>query len=119
MAEHDAWLLERRLWLEGTDAFKTIMTPETVMLFPPPTGILRGQEILAALRGAPRWHDIDFGDAETLRHGAVTVLAYRATGQRSGGPAYHAYCSSTYLDERGRLRILCHQQTPAADGRDD
>lgn len=50
--------LERRLWLEGSEAFDKIMAPECFMVFPKPIGILTRQEILASLGNFARWDEV-------------------------------------------------------------
>ncbi|MHA6297015.1 hypothetical protein [Devosia sp. CAU 1758] len=91
----DLWNMERQLWLEGAEAYATLMAGECLMVFGP-MGVLRNAEIPASLRQAPRWADVDMADQIQISPNADTaVIAYRATGRRSGSAPYKALCSST------------------------
>ena len=59
----DLWNKERRLWVEGVDAYSELMAIDCTMVFGP-MGILRRQAILDSLRDPPRWRDV------SLRSGA-------------------------------------------------
>jgi hypothetical protein len=105
----ELWTTERRLWLEGAEAFAAVLDPGCLMVFPDPVGVLAGRAILDSLEGAPRWAEVTMDARRLARPGADTVvLVYYATGHRDGAEPYRAWCSSTYV--RGRL--VQHQQTP-------
>ena len=108
----DIWKMERRLWLEGIEAYADLMAPECVMAFGP-MGVLEGQAIIDSLRDAPRWSDVVMS-AQVLKHpsGDVAVLAYQAEGNRDAASPYRALCTSTYLRLDSGWRIVQHQQTP-------
>ncbi len=108
------WPVERRFWLDGPDFYAKRMMAEARMIFPPPTGILAGAEVLDALRQAPRWRSVAFGETSQAKAGETVVLAYRAEAERAGSPPYVAYCSSAYVRDGGVWKLLSHQQTPAA-----
>jgi len=115
MTTNDAelWSLEEQFWTGGEAHYERVLDPHCVMAFPAPAGILAGARIVDGLKGAPRWASVTM----TERHVAhpapdVSVLAYRARGQRAGAPAYEAYCSSTYRRAPGGWRLVQHQQTP-------
>jgi hypothetical protein len=111
----DLLAIERALWLEGADRFRTAMAEDALMVFPAPAGILRGQAILDGLAAAPRWESVAIEAPTIARPGPdCAVLAYRATARRTGGPAYRAFCSSTYIRRDGAWRIVQHQHTPDA-----
>lgn len=106
------WDIEHRLWLEGADAFEESMAIEGIMAFGP-TGILVNADIVASLRGAPRWTDVTMSErfeARPTEH--VSVLGYRALADRDCASPYEALCTSTYIEADGKWRIIQHQQTP-------
>ena len=108
----DLWNMERRLWMDGVDAYSELMATDCTMVFGP-MGILWRQAILDSLRDAPRWGDVSFYDQVRTNHGRdVVVLAYRVVASRDGANAYTALCSSTYILESGSWKVVQHQQTP-------
>lgn len=75
--------LERRLWLEGSEAFDKIMAPECFMVFPKPIGILTRQEILASLGNFARWDEVTIeGGHWQLPTENVVVFSYEAQAKR-------------------------------------
>jgi hypothetical protein len=66
-----------------------------------------------AMDASPRWDEVSIGE-ETVRELAIDValLSYLFRGRR-GHDHYAATLSSTYVrDERGRWKLVFHQQTP-------
>jgi hypothetical protein len=109
----ELWEIERRLWLEGVTVYETHMDPACVMVFPG-AGIMRAAEALLGLQGAPRWDSVEMTERVTGEgRDGVVVLAYRATGQRSGADPYEVFCTSTYRSDAGTWKLLQHQQTLA------
>ena len=106
------WNTERNLWLEGEDFFARNMSEDAVMVFPGPTGILKGQSLVEGLRAAPRWKTVEMDGCEHALHEGCAVLAYRAMAQREGEEPYTALCMSIYEDQDRGWRIVAHQQTP-------
>ena len=103
--------LERRLWLEGSEAFDKIMAPECFMVFPKPIGILTRQEILASLGNFARWDEVTIeGGPWQLPTENVVVFSYEAQAKRGEQP-YAAFCSSTYVFIGQVWRIVLHQHT--------
>jgi hypothetical protein len=103
------WKLEERLWLEGAEAYAELVHPEAVMAFPG-VGVLAGPAIARSLEGAPRWRSVEMSARRTAQPSpGVTVLAYRARGEREGAAPYEAWCTSTWV--AGQL--VQHQQTAA------
>jgi len=106
------WTTERRLWLEGADAYADLMAPRCIMAFAA-MGVLEDAAIVESLRGAPRWAAINMTQqvmAEPAED--VIILAYTAQARRDGAEPYSALCTSTYLRLDGQWRIAQHQQTP-------
>jgi len=107
----DLWSLERRLWIDGIEAYEELMTADCIMVFGP-VGILQGAEIVESLKQAPRWSDVAMTKrAEKTPAEGIAVLAYHARARRDGGDDYAALCTSTYVLKDGGWRIAQHQQT--------
>jgi Domain of unknown function (DUF4440) len=106
------WESEKSFWLDGRDFYRKRMSGNALMVFPKPVGILRGDEIVEGLKGAPRWQSVDFDKKAVTKMGDAIILAYEAAGRREGSGRYSALCCSTYIRERGEWRLLAHQQTP-------
>ena len=108
----DIWTTERRLWLDGADAYAELMAPHCVMAFGP-MGVLQDGAIIDSLRKAPRWSDVTMQDRVLAQpNESVAVLAYAAEGRRDGAEPYRALCTSTYIRMGDTWRIAQHQQTP-------
>lgn len=106
------WTSERRLWLDGAEAYAELMATQCVMAFGP-MGVMRNKVIVDNLHEAPRWADVAFADQVfTQPAERVQILAYKAEARRDGAKPYRALCTSTYVQEDGSWRIAQHQQTP-------
>ena len=55
---------------------------------------------------------VDIGEKLQAQLGQTIVLAYKATGRREDAKSYSALCSSTYVRDDGRWKLLSNQQTP-------
>lgn len=106
------WEMEESFWLDGPDFYDRAMAADARMVFPPPVGILAGEQIVEGLKQGPRWESVDFQDKTETNLGDTTVLAYKATGHRKGDDLYTALCASTYVQNEGKWVLLAHQQTP-------
>jgi hypothetical protein len=107
------WRMEEAFWLQGIEAYRRDMRDDAAMVFPDPTGVLMGKEVLAALEAAPRWVEVSISEGRVLRAGsAVVVLVYRAFAKRKEAE-YRALCSSSYAFSGGAWKLVHHQQTPA------
>ena len=114
MDDDDLWTAERRLWLDGAEAYAQVLDPACVMAFGPPVGLMSGPQIAESLKGAPRWARVEMAQQRAARASQdVAVLAYHATANREGGEPYQAYCTSTYRRDGETWRLIQHQQTPA------
>lgn len=108
------WEMEKEFWLSGPDFYGSSMAPDARMVFPPPVGILAGEEIVEGLKQGPRWQSVDFDEKTETSLGVAAVLAYKATGNKDGEDPYIALCASTYVKSGGNWVLLAHQQTPEA-----
>lgn len=110
----DLWLNERRLWLEGVEAYEELMWTECIMAFGP-TGIMRNEQILESIRRAPRWSDIEMTEQiATTPAENLAILAYKATATRHDASRYEAVCTSSYVCVDGYWWLTHHQQTPVS-----
>jgi hypothetical protein len=109
--------LERELWNADEAFYRETLTPDAVMVFPEPTGVLEHDEILHSLGGADRWRSIDFHDDRLVElTPGVVQLIYRAAAERSeDGSEYQAWVTTTYVQKHGSWRLAAHQQTPVAE----
>lgn len=112
MTANDYWDMEQKFWLDGERHFREKMNGEAFMVFPSPVGILAGDEIVEAVKNAPRWDSVEFSQKNIRQSPHTTTLAYRAMGKRDGDPDYHALCSSTYVKSGDEWKMVLHQQTP-------
>ena len=106
------WGLEERCWTSGADSARTVTAENAVMVLPYPPGILQGGQILEHVKQNTGWRTVKVKDRSQIRQGAVAVLAYRVSAEKSGLPIYEALCASTYLLDNGLWQRLSHQQTP-------
>jgi Domain of unknown function (DUF4440) len=108
------WNLERDFWLSDADFYAAHLTPECLMVFPEPIGVLDSAETIASLSTSPRWTRVAFGRQRLIAPSDdVAIVAYEAEAHR-GDVAYHAQCSSTYARCGEGWRLALHQQTPIA-----
>lgn len=112
MATKAIWDSEKSFWLDGPAFYGAHMVPTAQMVFPGPVGILKGEEILEGLRGAPRWDSVEMEEKTEEQVGDTLALAYRATGIREGSDPYAAFCSSIYVKHDNSWKLISHQQTP-------
>lgn len=106
---------ERRLWLEGQDAFRDLLHREAVMVLPMPHPILKGKSIEASLEGIPRWDEVTFRSVNETDAGSTHVFAYEASGVR-GEQHYECACLSVWVEGSDGWRLISHSQTrPAKD----
>ena len=107
----DIWSEERRLWLEGADAYDELMAADCVMAFGP-MGIMTRSEIVDSMNGSPRWSYIDMTDTEQTKPADnLSIIAYRASATRPGAEPYEAVCTSTYVLVGNRWKLAQHQQS--------
>ncbi|MWD28247.1 nuclear transport factor 2 family protein [Aquicoccus sp. SCR17] len=114
--ESDIWEIERAFWLDGVNAYHAYAHAAAIMVFPDPSGILVGPEILRGLELAPRWSHVAFEGQTSTTTDETLVLAYRALAEREGEAPYRALCCSTYAREGHRWALIAHQQTPVQPG---
>jgi hypothetical protein len=110
---HDVWDLERSLWLDGVDAYRSRLADGCLMAFGP-MGVMSKAAIIESIEQAPRWTAVDMGDTTLTTPGdtIAVVIGYTATATREQSEPYRALCTSTYLILDGELKLAQHQQTP-------
>lgn len=75
------WRLERAFWLEGVPAEG--LRSDSVMVFPHPTGILKGAAIEKSLKGGTPWKEVAFYQLTEGGTGDVAAIGYRAVATRA------------------------------------
>ena len=117
MAHERLWNLERAFWTGGAEVYRSELAVDTVMVFPPPAGVMRRQATIESIEAAPRWREVAFDDGQVVAPAPdVTVLVYDATASRDGDSSpYRARCSSTWVRAAGEWKLAAHQQTPLGD----
>lgn len=108
------WQLEQRFWLDSADFYAAALAPDALMVLPQPAGILDRDATIAAIGSGQRWREVAFTQKHLVPAGAATaVLVYLARAARDApGSPYVAQCSSTYVRDRERWRLVVHHQAP-------
>ncbi|MGZ9809736.1 DUF4440 domain-containing protein [Pseudoroseicyclus sp. H15] len=108
---HDLWEQERRLWLDGQEAYEELLSDEVLMTFPAPGGPLDRATVIDSLDDSNRWEAVAFDDQHVRELGEDRLLIYTAEGRREG-EGYAAGCASVWRLEGDKYRLYYHQQTP-------
>lgn len=111
--------LERLGWqslCDGTGSafYEALMTEEGLMVLA--DGMTMGRDqVAAALQSAPPWASFSIDDPKVVSVGdGVAILVYLGTGFRTGGDAFRAVMSSTYVKQAAGWRLALYQQTPVS-----
>lgn len=105
--------IEARFWIGDSSVYQEHMHATCVMALPAPTGLLRGEDVVAMVSGPAPWASMAMdGVIEGRPDPDTWCLAYRATARRGNGQVHLAYCSSTYRRIDGHWWLVQHQQTP-------
>lgn len=110
--EEELWKLEERLWLGGSEAARTILANDAVLILPYPKGIAQGVDALDDAPWASRWRTVRMDDKVFSLQDNVAVLGYRVSGERPDIPIYRALCASSYIKDNETWKLVSHQQTP-------
>lgn len=95
----------------GGDFYGRVMTPEGLMLLVNGM-VLDRATITATLNEAPAWRSYTLTEEKLIPIGAdAAALVYRAVAVRDGEEPFEALMASTYILERGDLRLALYQQT--------
>ncbi|MBT8424214.1 MAG: nuclear transport factor 2 family protein [Silicimonas sp.] len=103
---------ERRLWLEGAEAFRDLLHDDAVMTLAMPGPVMSGDAIHDSIRDLPRWDDVTFRSVREADHIATHVFAYEAEGRRDGQNLYRAACLSVWANGDDGWRLIAHSQLP-------
>jgi hypothetical protein len=116
MSAHDLWHREEQFWTGDAAYCSEHLATQSLMVFPPPAGVLNRARAISAIRAAPRWKNVSLGTRRLVRPAEHTaVLAYAVTADRGDASSrYQAMCSSTYVRLSGQWKLVLHQQTPAS-----
>ncbi len=110
LAHTSPWATEENFWLEGPNFYRAHMAEDAEMWFPDRDGVLRGEEILDALKNAPRWEAVVFTEQQVEVTDDGVVLRYHATARADGEDVYTAHCTSTYRRDASGLKLVAHRQ---------
>lgn len=106
------WQLEQQFWTGSAAFYEGQLAPEALMVLPEPVGVLDRAATVASISAAPRWRSVSFAEQRCVFPGAdAAVLAYLAHGDRGGGSAYAARCSSTYVRHEDQWLLALHHQS--------
>lgn len=109
------WRLEEQFWQGGADFYELALAADALMVLPAPAGVLDRAGTIESIRAADRWRNVSITDRHQAIAGPVAVLAYSARAERGeGDAAYAARCSSTYVRDDDRWRLLLHHQAPVS-----
>ena len=108
------WRLEEQFWQGGADFYELALAADALMVLPPPAGVLDRPATIDSIRSAGRWKHVRItGRHQALVDPGVAVLAYSVQADRGeDDTAYAAQCSSTYVRDDDRWRLLLHHQAP-------
>jgi hypothetical protein len=111
--DHALWALERDLWLGGPDVYERALDPACLAALPGVGLLTAGAAILASVKEAPRWDEVDMDHRHLARpQDDLAVLAYRALARRRDAEPYDVWCTSAYRRDGAAWRLVQHQQTP-------
>ena len=110
LAHTSPWATEENFWLEGPNFYRAHMAKDAEMWFPDRPSPLKGDEILDALKTAPRWEAVVFSHQSMMVSQDRITLRYHATAQTDGQDVYDAHCTTVYLHDAGGLRLIEHRQ---------
>ena len=106
---------ERKLWLDGAEAFRAVMSDDGVLVVPMPNGIKGREAALTMLAAAPKPADVIFSDLVTTEIApGAKALSYRADAD-FGGAKLSVFNTSIWRDQGGAPRLALHQQTPCPE----
>lgn len=111
--------LERLGWqslCDGTGSafYGTLMVDGALMVLA--DGMTMSRDgVAAALQSAPPWASFTIEDPRLVSvSDQVAILVYLGTGFRTGGDAFVAVMSSTYVKKAAGWRLAAYQQTPVS-----
>jgi hypothetical protein len=105
--------MEQRFWTQGPQFLERNLAYAAIMVFPEPTGVLIGDQIVASLAGEERWPDVALEEHRVLElNDRAAVVTYKATARRAKGAPYVVRASSVYVRDAGSWKLAFHQQTP-------
>lgn len=114
MGDEAVWQMEAAFWTGDADFYEANLADGAMMVLPPPTGVLDRARIIATIRDAPRWQEVEMSGRQARKPTPDTVvIAYRASACRAGDDApYRAVCGSVYVRSGGTWKLVLHQQSP-------
>ena len=96
----------------GSDFYGKVMTHDGLMVLGNGQVMTR-DEVVEALRNAPRWESFEMKDPRTVLIGTEAgAVVYLCTAQRGEGAPFEGAMSSVYVRMEGEWRLALYQQTP-------
>lgn len=105
------WALEELFWTSGAEHAQATTATNAVMVFPYPPGILQGDQIWHHLQDRTGWRSVLMSERRVMCCGAIAILTYRVSAEKTDVEVYKALCSSTYLQDDDSWLRISHQQT--------
>ena len=108
----DVWQIEQGFWTGDAAFYGKHLAPNSLMVFPPPVGVLDRAGTIEAIREAPRWRNVQFEDQRlSIELGQPALLVYRVIADRGDARSrYEALCTSVYVECGSIWKLLVHQQ---------
>lgn len=105
--------LEKRLWTEGPDAYREIVSERCLIALTPMAGVMSANEVAETVSEGPRWREPELEVRGVLEPApGFAILTYRARAKRGAHERYAAVVSSGYVHHDGTWKLSFHQQTP-------
>jgi hypothetical protein len=105
---------EKRLWMEGPDAYRKHISPKCLIAFPAMAGVMTNETVARTVADGPRWNEPEI-EVEGLLSltPEIAILTYRARATMDGRDPYSAIVSSGYEKQDDGWKLFFHQQTPS------
>jgi hypothetical protein len=116
-ADDTLWDLEERFWTQGADSARHATAKGAVFVLPYPAGILQGDALWREKDVAQRWRSVEMSERYLSLQNDIAVLAYCVSAERSDEPIYKALCTSTYLNDDGKLALRPSRRRAPAEPR--
>jgi hypothetical protein len=106
--------IEQQFWKGDVEFYLEMLTPEALMVFPRPVGVMTTAETIQSVGTSQRWLEVAFEDARVVRLGDdVALVTYTARAMAAGASSsFTTLASSVYVVRDGSWKLTFHQQTP-------
>lgn len=106
--------IEQQFWRGDVEFYLEMLTPEALMVFPQPVGVMTTAEAIRSVGTSQRWLEVALEDARVVRLADdVALVTYTARAMREGtSSSFKTLASSVYVVRDGAWRLAFHQRTP-------